>query len=150
VRRTGRISAADLPEAVRMRSTNRRRRVPTPSRPIGRSAVPEPPPSWPGRLPAPSPATVPPQPLPAELTATDGSPVLLRAPDLLSAAPAHVVVDGGEPRRVPAWAGPWPVRQRWWAAGSAEASRLQVTLDDGEALLLLARGTRWWVIGQYD
>jgi hypothetical protein len=42
------------------------------------------------------------------------------------------------------------VRQRWWAAGSAEASRLQVTLDDGEALLLLARGTRWWVIGRYD
>jgi protein ImuB len=149
VRRTGRISAADLPEAVRMRTTNRRRRVPTPSRPIGRPAVREPPPSWPGRLPPPSPATVPPQPLPAELTATDGSPVLLRAPDLLSAPPAHVVVDGGEPRRVSGWAGPWPVQQRWWAAGSAEASRLQVILDDGEALLLLAREGKWWVIGQY-
>jgi protein ImuB len=150
VRRTGRVSAADLPEAMRMRSTNRRRRVPTPTRPIGRPAVPEPPPSWPGRLPAPSPATVPPQPLPAELTASDGSPVLLRAPDLLSVPPSHVVVDGGEPRRVHGWAGPWPVQQRWWAAGSAEASRLQVALDDGEALLLLSRGTRWWVIGRYD
>jgi len=150
VHRTGRVSAADLPEAMRMRSTNRRRRVPTPSRPIGRSAVREPAPSWPGRLPAPSPATVPPQPVPAELTAAGGAPVRLRAPDLLSAPPAHVVVDGGDPRRVQGWAGPWPVQQRWWAPGSAEASRLQVTLHDGEALLLLAREGRWWLIGQYD
>jgi protein ImuB len=150
VRSTGRVSAADLPEAERMRTTNRRRRVPAPRRPTGRSVPREPPPSWPGRLPAPSPATVPPQPLPAQLTAADGSPVSLRAPDLLFGLPAAVAVDGGEPRRVEGWAGPWPVRQRWWAAGSAEASRLQVCLDDGEALLLLAREGRWWVIGQYD
>jgi protein ImuB len=149
VRRTGRTSAADLPEAVRMRSTNRRRRVPPPRRPIGRSAVREPPPSWPGRLPAPSPATVPPQPLPADLTTTDGSPVLLGAPDLLSAPPAHLAVDGGALRRVSGWAGPWPVQQRWWA-GCVEASRLQVTLDDDEALLLLSREGRWSVIGRYD
>jgi protein ImuB len=150
VRRTGRVSAADLPEAERMRTTNRRRRVPAPRRPTGRSVPREPPPSWPGRLPAPSPATVPPQPLPAELTAADGSPVLLRAPDLLFGLPSSVAVDGGEPRRVEGWAGPWPVRQRWWVAGSAEASRLQVTLRGGEALLLLAREGRWWVIGEYD
>jgi protein ImuB len=151
VRRTGRISAAALPEAERMRTTNRRRRVPAPRRPTGRSVPREPPPSWPGRLPAPSPATVPPQPLPAELTAADGSPVLLRAPDLLFGLPASVAVDGGEPRRVEGWAGPWPVQQRWWATGRAEASRLQVTLDDdGEALLLLFGEGRWWVIGQYD
>jgi protein ImuB len=150
VRRTGRVSAADLPEAERMRTTNRRRRVPAPRRPTGRSTPREPPPSWPGRLPAPSPATVPPQPLPAELTAADGSPVLLRAPDLLFGLPASVAVDGDEARQVQGWAGPWPVRQRWWAAGSAEASRLQVCLHDGEALLLLFREGRWWVIGEYD
>jgi protein ImuB len=150
VRRTGRVSAADLPEAERLRSTNRRRRVPTPRRPIGRSAVREPPPSWPGRLPAPSPATVPTQPLPAGLTTSDGSPVLLRAPDLLSAPPQQVVVDGGEPRRVLGWAGPWPVQQRWWTPDSAVTSRLQVAVDDGEALLLLAREQTWWVVGQYD
>jgi protein ImuB len=150
VRRTGRVSAADLPEAERMRTTNRRRRVPVPRRPTGRATPREPPPSWPGRLPAPSPATVPPQPLPAELLAADGSPVLLGAPDLLLGLPAFLVIDGGEPRQVQGWAGPWPVRQRWWAAGSAEASRLQVSLHDGEALLLLFREGRWWVIGEYD
>jgi protein ImuB len=150
VRRAGRVSAADLPEAERLRTTNRRRRVPAPRRPTGRSTPRDPPPSWPGRLPPPSPATVPPQPLPAELTAADGSPILLRAPDLLFGLPASVAVDGGEPRRVEGWAGPWPVQQRWWAAGSAEASRLQVRLHDGEALLLLFRDGRWWVIGEYD
>jgi protein ImuB len=35
-------------------------------------------------------------------------------------------------------------------AGSAEASRLQVSLHDGEALLLLFQEGRWWVIGEYD
>jgi protein ImuB len=150
VRHTGRVSAVDLPEAERMRTSNRRRRVPAPRRPAGRSTPREPPPSWPGRLPAPSPATVPPQPLPAELTAADGSPVLLRAPDLLFGLPATVAVDGGAPRRVQGWAGPWPVQQRWWATGRAEASRLQVALDDGGALLLLFRDGRWWVIGEYD
>ncbi|HYH28752.1 MAG TPA: hypothetical protein VD903_00055, partial [Pseudonocardia sp.] len=150
VRRTGRISAADLPDVQRMRSTNRRRRVPTPRPPSRRPAGQEPAPSWPGRLPAPSPATVPPHPLPAELVAADGSPVLLSAPDLLSAPPEHIVVDGGRPQRVPGWAGPWPVQQRWWASGGSGASRLQVTVDDGEALLLLARGGRWWLIGRYD
>jgi protein ImuB len=150
VRRTGRISAADLPDALRMRPTNRRRRVPPPRPPAGRPAVPDPPPSWPGRLPAPSPATVPPQPLPAALTAADGSPVLLPAPDLLSAPPRQLAVDGGPARRVLGWAGPWPVQQRWWAPGSAASSRLQVAVHDGEALLLLAREGRWWVIGEYD
>ncbi|GAA0947630.1 DNA polymerase Y family protein [Pseudonocardia zijingensis] len=149
VRHTGRVSAADLPEAERMRTTNRRRRVPVP-RPTGRSTPREPPPSWPGRLPAPSPATVPPQPLRAELLAADGSPVLLRAPDLLYGLPATLVVDGGEPRQVQGWAGPWPVHQRWWAPGSAEASRLQVCLHHGDALLLQFREGRWWVVGEYD
>ncbi len=150
VRRTGRTSAADLPEAGRLRTTNRRRRVPAPRRPAGRATPREPPPSWPGRLPAPSPATVPPRPLPAELTAADGGPVRLHVPDLLSDSPARVEVDGGAPRPVLGWAGPWPVQQRWWATGRAEASRVQVVLDDGEALLLLFRDGRWWVIGEYD
>ncbi|HLU53845.1 MAG TPA: DNA polymerase Y family protein [Pseudonocardia sp.] len=149
VRSTGRVSAADLPEAERMRTTNRRRRVPAPRRPAGRPVPRDPPPSWPGRLPAPSPATVPPRPIPAELTAADGSPVRLRAPDLLLGLPGFVAVDGGAPRRVQGWAGPWPVQQRWWE-GRSEASRLQVALDDGGALLLVFRDDRWWVAGEYD
>jgi protein ImuB len=154
VRRTGRVSAADVDmegnvPSTRGRSTNRRRRVPAPRRSTGRP-VREPPPSWPGRLPAPSPATVPPQPLPAELIDAAGSPVRLTAPDLLSAPPHHVVLDDGRPRAVQGWAGPWPLHQRWWGPDGVEGSRLQVAVDDGVALLLLARGGRWWVTGVYD
>jgi protein ImuB len=150
LRRTGRISAADLPDAERRRSTNRRRRVPTPRPPSGRAVVREPPPSWPGRLPAPSPATVPPCPFPAELIDVHGKAVLLTAPDLLSAPPRQVAVDGGERRLVTGWAGPWPVQQRWWAPGATVAGRLQVAVDDGGALLLIARDGRWWATGLYD
>ncbi|HXV92910.1 MAG TPA: DNA polymerase Y family protein [Pseudonocardia sp.] len=114
------------------------------------AAAREPPPSWPGRLPAPSPATVPPEPLPAEVVDAAGGPVGLAAPDLLTAPPRRVAVDGGPSRPVRAWAGPWPLRQRWWAPDGTEGSRLQVVCDDGTALLLHARDGRWWVTGVYD
>ncbi len=52
-----------------------------------RAAVREPPPPWPGRLPPPSPAVVPPEPLPADLRDVTGQPVQLAAPDLLTAPP---------------------------------------------------------------
>lgn len=147
LRRTGKHSAA---EAVAPgRSTNRRRRPPAPSRtPVRRGH--EPPPSWPGRLPAPSPTVVPPQPPPAELTDAAGAPVHLRAADLLSAPPARVAIDGGAPLAVEEWAGPWPLNQRWWTAEATAASHLQVVADGGLALLLVTRAGRWWVAGLYD
>jgi protein ImuB len=121
---------------------------PVPGR--GRTAVREPPPPWPGQLPAPSPAGVPPEPLPARLCDAAGQPVGLAAPDLLTAPPHTVAVDDGPPGEVRGWAGPWPVRQRWWAPDGAAGSRLQVVRDDGAAFLLLARDGRWWVVGVYD
>jgi protein ImuB len=151
VRLTGRVSAADVAaEEGKGRTTNRRRRVPAPRRGTGSPAVPDPPPSWPGRLPAPSPATVPPQPLPAALVDAAGRPVRLTAPDMLSAPPHHLVVDDGTPQVVKGWAGPWPLRQRWWAADAVAGSRMQIAVDGGVALLLLAREGGWWVTGIYD
>jgi protein ImuB len=146
LRSTGRLA----PASATKRPTNRRRRVPTPRRSTGGAAVRDPAPSWPGRLPAPSPATVPPQPLPAELRDAAGAPVRLSAPDVLSAPPHEVVVDGGSPRAVRAWAGPWPLQQRWWTPDAVAGSRLQVATADGEALLLLVSEGRWWVTGVYD
>ncbi|RZT88294.1 protein ImuB [Pseudonocardia sediminis] len=114
----------------------------------------DPPPSWPGRLPTPSPATVPPEPIPVQLLDVDGEPVHPAAPDLLGSTPARLVDSGRPPREVRSWAGPWPVRQRWWGAGSAPAPeivvRIQVVLADGAALLLVHRGRGWWVTGVYD
>jgi protein ImuB len=117
--------------------------------PTGRS-VREPSPPWPGRLPAPSPSVVPPDPLPAEMRDAAGHPVLLTAPDLLTAPPLTLAVDGGRSGEVRGWAGPWPVVQRWWAPGSGAVGRLQVLCVDGTAFLLVSRAGRWEVAGVYD
>ena len=115
-----------------------------------RSPVHEPAPPWPGRLPAPSPAVVPSEPLPADLRDAAGSPVLLAAPDLLAAAPCTLAVDDGRPAEVQGWAGPWPVVQRWWTPDGRAGSRLQVLCTDGTAFLLVGRAGRWEVGGVYD
>ncbi|MHA6785266.1 Y-family DNA polymerase [Pseudonocardia saturnea] len=145
LRATGRVSPARPPE-----QPGARRRPPVRGSAPGRPVVRDPAPPWPGRVPAPSPATVPQEPLAADLLDGRGAPVGLTAPDLLTAPPHRVSVDGGPFREVLGWAGPWPLRQRWWVPGAGEGTRLQVALDDGAALLLLARGGRWWVTGVYD
>lgn len=147
---TGRISAADPSAPGRGPSTNRRRRIPTPHRSPRTSAEREPPPPWPGRLPAPSPATVVPEPLPVQLLDAAGAPVRLDAADRLATPPQTVAVDGREPATVTGWAGPWPLHQRWWAPGSGHSSRLQVLTDTDVAMLLLCKEDRWWAVGLYD
>jgi protein ImuB len=128
----------------------RRRRPPEHRSPRPRAGA-EPPPSWPGRLPAPSPAIVPPQPLPAAVTDAEGASVGLATPDRLTADPARVAVDGAAPLAVTGWAGPWPLWRRWWEPGAAPSARLQAVLDDGTALLLELTPTgRWSVTGIYD
>lgn len=115
----------------------------------------EPPASWPGRLPAPSPATVPERPIPAQVLDVHGNPLRLGDRYPMGAAPHTVAIDGGPQRQVLAWAGPWPLDTRWWdpAAGSRGA-RFQMLVQDGEgggtALLLEHRDTRWRVTAIYD
>jgi protein ImuB len=121
---------------------------------------------WPGRLPAPSPSTVPVVPIPAEVLDSSGRPVQVTERALLSAAPAWVGVGGERPAPVRGWAGPWPVDQRWWDSASGwRGSRVQVVLGGGgglpvvgaaeegglgeSAFLLLHRDGRWSVIGGY-
>ena len=154
LRRTGRLSAVELLQqgGLPPGPRSRRRRLPVHRSPRP-SSVREPPPSWPGRLPAPSPATVSPEPLPALVHDAAGEAVRLARPDVLSAPPALVAIDGRTPAAVVGWAGPWPVWARWWtqeALTSAPTARMQVVLDDGTALLLVAREGRWWVHGIYD
>ncbi|MGB3439380.1 MAG: DNA polymerase Y family protein [Actinophytocola sp.] len=112
---------------------------------------------WPGRLPAPSPATVLAKPLPARVFDAAGRVVDISARHELTGRPCHVSVDGGRPRRVRAWAGPWATDARWWVSPCRRA-RLQVLLADEEqeeddtqtALLLVLSEERWTVEGIYD
>jgi protein ImuB len=89
-------------------------------------------PPWPGRLPAPSPATVPVELVPALVTDAEGAEVGVTGRHLLTAIPHQVEVPGVGQRRVRGWAGPWPVVERWWDTTGSErrAARLQVLLTD--------------------
>jgi protein ImuB len=105
---------------------------------------------WPGRLPAPSPATVLAQPEPIEVVDAGSVPVGVSGRGLVSAAPA-VVVRAGRRHEVAAWAGPWPVEERWWdPARARRRARFQLLTTGGVALLASVEGGRWWLEAVYD
>lgn len=109
---------------------------------------------WPGRLPAPSPATVPAETVRAAVVDVDGADVGVTGGYELTAPPHRFVVNGS-PRNVLGWAGPWPVDEHWWDHAAAHRSaRLQVLGEssDGEeqAFLLIRTSGRWAVEGMYD
>jgi protein ImuB len=108
-------------------------------------------PPWPGRLPKPSPAVVPLRPLAAVVLDDGGRPVGVSARLELTGDPASLMVERGELIAISGWAGPWPVDERWWAAGeSRRHARFQVSLADGRALLLALAGGHWAVEAIYD
>jgi protein ImuB len=108
---------------------------------------------WPGRLPSPSPATVPAEPVAAEVLDASAAPVGVSGRHRLTGRPAAVSVAGRPARAVLAWAGPWAVEEAWWERGGVRRrARLQVLLDGVEqtALLLVREGRAWAVEGVYD
>jgi protein ImuB len=82
----------------------------------------------------------------------EGHPVTVSGRAVLSAPPAQVRVgDRGAPAAVLAWAGPWPVEERWWdGAARRRQARLQVVLAGGAAHLLVLEGGAWSCAGTYD
>jgi protein ImuB len=109
-----------------------------------------PPPSgpWPGALPDPLPTLIGTDDAVAVLDAT-GAPVQALARGDLSAAPARIAL-GGKQIPITAWAGPWPVSERWWSPAARRYARLQVELADGRAALLVCEGGQWKAVGWYD
>ncbi|TCB97927.1 DNA polymerase Y family protein [Micromonospora zingiberis] len=118
-------------------------------------------PSWPGRLPPPSPAVVLPTPLAANVWDATGALVVVSARLAVSAPPARLAVAATAQSgavasittaaEIVGWAGPWPVDERWWAPAEARRrARFQVHLADGTALLLAVASTQWLVEAIYD
>ena len=108
-------------------------------------------PPWPGRLPSPSPASVYPEPIPADVRDEHGGPVRVTGRHAVSAPPARLAVDGGRPDDVTAWAGPWPVDERWWdPPAHRRRARFQVRVAAGAAYLLSVENGRWLVEAAYD
>jgi protein ImuB len=105
---------------------------------------------WPGRLATPTPAVVYPAPRPAEVRDAAQRPVTVSGRGVLNSAPVALSVAGGRWLEVTAWAGPWPVEERWWDAGGRRKARLQVVLEDGTAHLLARENGRWRVEAGYE
>ncbi|MCB0958135.1 MAG: DNA polymerase Y family protein [Acidimicrobiales bacterium] len=121
----------------------------TQARPAARlDAVAEP---WPGRVPPPAPATVPHEPELVAVVDAEGREVRVSGRAEVSAPPAVVHRRGRPPAEVTAWAGPWPVDERWWdRTRHRRRARFQVVDEEGGALLLAVEGGRWWIEAVYD
>jgi protein ImuB len=106
---------------------------------------------WPGRVPAPAPATVFDVPRPVHVLTADGTAVRVDERGTLSAPPAQFSDAGRQARQVSAWAGPWPIDERWWDAASARrVNRFQLVDEEGTAWLLVLEDERWWAEARYD
>jgi protein ImuB len=106
---------------------------------------------WPGQVPAPAPAVVYADPLPAEVVDAAGATVAVDGRGLLGSLPSRVRVRGRDWSAITAWAGPWLVDERWWdPAAHRRLVRLQATTDRGTAYLLRLAGGDWWVEAIYD
>jgi protein ImuB len=106
---------------------------------------------WPGRLPPPSPARIPAALVPASVVDEAGSTVTVSGRGIISAAPSLLAVGAAAPRRIEAWAGPWPLEERWWdPATRHRRARFQMVTDDGQAHLIVLTGGRWWLAATYD
>jgi hypothetical protein len=104
---------------------------------------------WPGRLPPPAPTDVLAVPRRAELVDAEGNAMVVSGRGLLTAPIDRLSVGGGPWEEVAAWAGPWPVTERWWSVRRRRA-RVQVVTTEGVARLLCSERGRWWVEALYD
>ncbi|WP_111719754.1 DNA polymerase Y family protein [Homoserinimonas sp. OAct 916] len=116
---------------------------------------------WPGRIPAPLPGSVFAPPLAARVVDAAGVSVGVDERGMLSAVPVRVQVaetlgsaktlSPTEPVEIAAWAGPWPVDERWWDASAARSvNRFQVLDTTGCAWLLLESHRVWQAEARYD
>ncbi len=107
---------------------------------------------WPGRLPGFGPSSVLGDRPDVAVLDPAGVPVAVDERGMPSGPPAGFVPPASSRRRtVTAWAGPWPVDERWWDPVAARSvHRLQVVDDDGSAWLLCYEAGRWWAEARYD
>jgi protein ImuB len=106
---------------------------------------------WPGRLPAPAPATVFSVPLPARVTDESGATVTVSGRALVSAPPARLSAHGEPWLAITSWAGPWPITERWWRpASTRRRARFQLVAEDGSAWLATVQDGQWLIEAGYD
>lgn len=115
-------------------------------RPVAAKPVEQP---WPGKLPVPLPGTVFWPRHPVQVLGRDGESVTVDERGAVSAPPAGFVA-GAKLLQLTAWAGPWPIDERWWSADARKAWRFQVVDSTGCAWLLVLEAGGWWAEARYD
>ena len=111
---------------------------------------------WPGRLPSPAPSVLVDPPQPIRVLDEAGRTVQVSDRGALLGAPARYARPGDSTdpaAAITAWAGPWPVDERWWDPETARRlARMQLVDVSGRAYLvcfdLTAR--QWLLEGVYD
>jgi protein ImuB len=107
-------------------------------------------PPWPGQIMGAAPGVVYPVAREAEVTDDVGRLVTVTGRCVLSAAPARLVIGREPPRWITAWAGPWPLSERWWdPAAARRRARFQLATDDGRVWLAVVRDRRWLIEAGY-
>jgi protein ImuB len=108
---------------------------------------------WPGRLPAPAPSVLLDPPRAAQVLDTAGRPVVITERGAVPNPPARFAIGGERPVAVSAWAGPWPVDERWWRCDEARSAvRCQLVDVRGRAYLVSCTlpDLKWQVEAIYD
>lgn len=126
---------------------------------------------WPGALSGPAPATLFSTPLAAQLLSVTGQSITVDERLTVSQPPAFFIPPADPqnrspqsqsmsapvpkpprpaPRAVLAWAGPWPIEERWWNSSGVRCYRFQITEETGEAWSLLCTETGWLAEARYD
>jgi protein ImuB len=92
-----------------------------------------------------------PHPLAAAVVDEAGGSLEVSGRGALSAPPARLSVAGGPWQDVVAWAGPWPLEERWWdTARYRRRARVQLVTADGQAHLVCIEAGAWRVDATYD
>lgn len=107
---------------------------------------------WPGAIPPPSPAVVYADPRPASVVGESGRPVSVSGAGVLSCRPRRFrPLPTEAEQQIDAWAGPWPVQERWWDRLSARRlARFQIVGADGRAWLMAVENGTWWTEAAYE
>ncbi|WP_375400402.1 DNA polymerase Y family protein [uncultured Amnibacterium sp.] len=129
-------------------SADRRVLVPWGERPIPERAADRP---WPGRLPGFEPPRVFPDRIPVTLLDAAGASLTIDDRDALSNPPRTFIPPAARGAVVRAWAGPWPIEERWWnPTAGRSVHRLQIVTADESAWLLQCEHDTWWAEARYD
>jgi protein ImuB len=108
--------------------------------------------AWPGRIPAPAPATVFSRPAEALVVGGEGQPVVVTGRGSVTCPPQRFRASADAPwQPVASWAGPWPIEELWWdEAAARRIARFQVVGVDGSAWLMVVENGRWFTEARYD